>query len=109
MSLFVLKVKKGCKVMMVILFVFPGATISKEPKTTITAKPQIRNTQAELTKLVPTALRVKREQRQKVKKPGAEGFESAPQQPAHPAQKVTTGATKDDAYAQFMKEMAGLL
>lgn len=86
-----------------------GAIISKEPKTTITAKPQIRNTQAELTKLVPTALRVKREQRQKVKKPGAEGFESAPQQPAHTAQKATTGATKDDAYAQFMKEMAGLL
>ena len=36
-------------------------------------------------------------------------MEPMPQQLAQPAQKATTGATKDDAYAQFMKEMAGLL
>ena len=38
------------------LFFKTGATLSKEATATISAKPQLRNTQAELTKLVPTAL-----------------------------------------------------
>jgi len=89
-----------------------GATISKEPTATISAKPQLRNTQAELTKLVPTALRVKRDQpKNKAKlRPagvGPETPESILQQVSQP--KVAETATKDDAYALFMKEMQGLL
>lgn len=89
-----------------------GATISKEATATISAKPQLRNTQAELTKLVPTALRVKREQpksKAKLRPPGAvpETVESIPQQVSQP--KVAETGTKDDAYALFMKEMQGLL
>lgn len=92
-------------------FSFPGATISKEGTATISAKPQLRNTQAELTKLVPTALRIKRDQpknKAKLRSSGVaqETVDSIPQvsQP-----KVAETATKDDAYALFMKEMQGLL
>lgn len=88
-----------------------GATISKEGTATISAKPQLRNTQAELTKLVPTALRIKRDQpknKAKLRSSGVaqETVDSIPQvsQP-----KVAETATKDDAYALFMKEMQGLL
>ncbi|XP_020627908.1 WW domain-binding protein 11-like isoform X2 [Orbicella faveolata] len=89
-----------------------GATISKEATATISAKPQLRNTQAELTKLVPTALRVKRDQpknKPKLRPPGAdpEAVESIPQQVSQP--RVVETGTKDDAYALFMKEMQGLL
>jgi len=89
-----------------------GATISKEATATISAKPQLRNTQAELTKLVPTALRVKRDQpknKPKLRPPGAgpEAVESIPQQVSQP--RVAETGTKDDAYALFMKEMEGFL
>ena len=87
-----------------------SADVKKQGSAVISAKPQLRNTQAELTRLVPVALRVKREQpktnKQKVKSAIAEeGFRPAPS----PAQAVVAGATKDDAYAQFMKEMEVLL
>ena len=102
------------KLYITVLFFFfkTGATISKEATATISAKPQLRNTQAELTKLVPTALRVKREQpksKTKLRPPGAvpEIVESIPQQVSQP--KVAETGTKDDAYALFMKEMQGLL
>lgn len=89
-----------------------GPTISKEATATISAKPQLRNTQAELTKLIPTALRVKRDQPKSKAKlraaaAGPETDESVPQQVSQP--KVAETATKDDAYALFMKEMQGLL
>ena len=89
-----------------------GATIVKEPTATISAKPQLRNTQAELTKLIPTALRVKRDQpknKAKLRPPasGSETHETIPRQVSQP--KVAETATKDDAYALFMKEMQGLL
>ena len=91
---------------------FAGATISKEATATISAKPQLRNTQAELTKLIPTALRVKRDQpksKTKLRATGAgqETAENIPQQVSQP--KVAETGTKDDAYALFMKEMQGLL
>ena len=94
------------------LFFFTGAIISKEATATISAKPQLRNTQAELTKLVPTALRIKRDQpknKAKLRPPGAgpETVESIPQQVSQP--RVAETGTKDDAYAIFMKEMQGLL
>lgn len=89
-----------------------GATIVKEATATISAKPQLRNTQAELTKLIPTALRVKRDQpknKAKLRPPtsGSEPLETLPQQVSQP--KVAETGTKDDAYALFMKEMQGLL
>ncbi|KAL4715868.1 hypothetical protein ACJJTC_014600 [Scirpophaga incertulas] len=69
----------------------PGATIS--------AKPQIRNLSADVTRFVPSALRVKREDK-KVK-------------PIKPIQRMADvpkqAPSKDDAYMQFMKEMEGLL
>ncbi|CAH3166851.1 unnamed protein product [Porites evermanni] len=89
-----------------------GATIVKEATATISAKPQLRNTQAELTKLIPTALRVKRDQpknKAKLRPPtsGSEPLETLPRQVSQP--KVAETGTKDDAYALFMKEMQGLL
>ena len=89
-----------------------GATISKEATATISAKPQLRNTQAELTKLVPTALRVKREQpKNKAKlRPSGIASETVDIVSHNVTQtKAAETGTKDDAYALFMKEMQGLL
>ncbi|GBP95627.1 WW domain-binding protein 11 [Eumeta japonica] len=69
---------------------------------TISAKPQIRNLSADVTRFVPSALRVKRED--KKTKPGFKF--GIPQKPADTPKQVPT---KDDAYMQFMKEMEGLL
>lgn len=70
--------------------------------TTITAKPQIRNLSADVTRFVPSALRVKREDK-KPQKPKPFISEYSRHQ-----QKETT-SNKDDAYMQFMREMQGLL
>ena len=91
---------------------FSGA--SKQDSAVISAKPQLRNTQAELTRLVPVALRVKREQpktnKQKVKSAIAEeGFRPSPAPVDMRTGQVVSAPTKDDAYAQFMKEMEVLL
>ncbi|XP_047026929.1 WW domain-binding protein 11 [Helicoverpa zea] len=69
---------------------------------TISAKPQIRNLSADVTRFVPSALRVKRED--KKPKPGIKS--GAIQRPADIPKQVPS---KDDAYMQFMKEMEGLL
>lgn len=74
--------------------------------TTITAKPQIRNLSADVTRFVPSALRVKREDK-KVQKPKPYASEYSRQQQSEMA--PNKGATKDDAYMQFMREMQGLL
>lgn len=69
--------------------------------TTITAKPQIRNLSADVTRFVPSTLRVKREDKQRPKpKTFAQEFKQI---------ESNKGATKDDAYMQFMREMQGLL
>lgn len=86
----------------------------KQGSAVISAKPQLRNTQAELTRLVPVALRVKREQpktnKQKVKSAIAEeGFRPSPSPGNLNARQAVHPPTKDDAYAQFMKEMEILL
>ncbi|XP_041987497.1 WW domain-binding protein 11 [Aricia agestis] len=66
---------------------------------TISAKPQIRNLSADVTRFVPSALRVKREdKRSKIE------VKSIPR----PAD-IPKAPSKDDAYMQFMKEMEGLL
>lgn len=75
---------------------------SKDPKSaTITAKPQIRNLSADVTRFVPTTLRVKRDDSYKKPKP-QKMFQEIQKQ-------VNQGPTKDDAYLQFMNEMQGLL
>ncbi|XP_055847013.1 WW domain-binding protein 11 [Episyrphus balteatus] len=72
--------------------------------TTITAKPQIRNLSADVTRFVPSALRVKREDN---KRPQTK-IKQFTQEPK-PISEMNKGATKDDAYMQFMNEMQGLL
>ncbi|CAH1638817.1 unnamed protein product [Spodoptera littoralis] len=69
---------------------------------TISAKPQIRNLSADVTRFVPSALRVKRED--KKVKPGLKSG-TIQRQADMPKQLPS----KDDAYMQFMKEMEGLL
>ncbi|KAJ8713346.1 hypothetical protein PYW07_013716 [Mythimna separata] len=69
---------------------------------TISAKPQIRNLSADVTRFVPSALRVKRED--KKAKPGIKS--GAIQRTADIPKQLPS---KDDAYMQFMKEMEGLL
>ena len=60
-----------------------------------------RNLTADVTRFVPTALRVKRgEDKQMMRKQ---------EQPPKPELQPKPGATKDDAYSQFMREMEGLL
>ncbi|XP_067641787.1 WW domain-binding protein 11 isoform X2 [Eurosta solidaginis] len=72
--------------------------------TTITAKPQIRNLSADVTRFVPSTLRIKREE---TRKPGAKT--KILQEPSHLTAEANKAATKDDAYMQFMNEMQGLL
>ncbi|XP_071966014.1 uncharacterized protein [Antedon mediterranea] len=76
---------------------------------TIEAKPQLRNLQADVTRFMPTSLRVKRDAKTKSKTgktaPERNEIVVAP----IPKLAVTTAATKDDAYEQFMKEMENFL
>lgn len=80
-------------------------------KTTIEGKPQIRNLAVDVTRFLPTSLRVKRLDDKK--KPSAptnvvripERIVEPPSMP-RPVQQVKT---KDDAYMQFMQEMQSLL
>lgn len=67
---------------------------------TISAKPQIRNLSADVTRFVPSALRVKRED--KKSKPIKSNVHK-------PTDIPKQAPTKDDAYSQFMREMEGLL
>ncbi|CAJ0936203.1 unnamed protein product [Ranitomeya imitator] len=90
-----------------------GATIEKKATATISAKPQITNPKAEVTRFVPTALRVRRENKGAPVTAPAKKQEEEVVRPA-----VKTGPkagnpmpvqTKDDMYEAFMKEMEGLL
>jgi WW domain-binding protein 11 len=81
---------------------------------TIEAKPQIRHVIGDVTRFMPTALRVKREMKDakgQIIKPAVTaannpGKADESQLKAKPAVQVQT---KDDAYDTFMREMAGLL
>uniref|UniRef100_A0A0V0GAD7 Putative ww domain-binding protein 11 n=1 Tax=Triatoma dimidiata TaxID=72491 RepID=A0A0V0GAD7_TRIDM len=66
---------------------------------TIEAKAQIRNLTADVTRFVPTALRVKR----------TDDKPSRKQEQAPKVDMPKPQATQDDAYSQFMREMEGLL
>lgn len=75
---------------------------------TISAKPQIRNLSADVTRFVPSALRVKRED--KKQKPNATALvRELKQKEYNITQNAMAGHTKDDAYKQFMEEMEQLL
>ncbi|XP_062873129.1 WW domain-binding protein 11 [Trichomycterus rosablanca] len=91
---------------------------------TISAKPQIINPKSEVTRFVPTALRVRRDrpgpqapapvQRgpRREEERGGHGLKAMPM--ANPAKMGTTSAppsmkTKDQMYEAFMREMEGLL
>ncbi|KAM8718485.1 hypothetical protein ACLKA7_001656 [Drosophila subpalustris] len=78
--------------------------------TTITAKPQIRNLSADVTRFVPSTLRVKREdQRRAARTKHLAGASEAGERNVHAPPETHKPPTKDDAYLQFMNEMQGLL
>lgn len=73
--------------------------------TTIEAKPQIRNLAADVTRFLPTSLRVKRDDKKKSNNISRITERLPEAQPLRTMQPKT----KDDAYMQFMQEMEGLL
>ncbi|KAH8408973.1 hypothetical protein KR009_004714 [Drosophila setifemur] len=73
--------------------------------TTITAKPQIRNLSADVTRFVPSTLRVKRDDQRRTTRPKHLASDSG----HAPSESHSKPPTKDDAYMQFMNEMQGLL
>lgn len=76
----------------------------KDPKSaTITAKPQIRNLSADVTRFVPATLRVKRDE---PKRPKPKSY--IPETRRQPSQQQPQ-PTKDDAYQQFMSELQDFL
>lgn len=85
-----------------------NAPIQKDPKSaTITAKPQIKNLSADVTRFVPaTFLRIKRDE---PKKPKPRSYIQETQRQHALAIKQPQGPTKDDAYQQFMNELQDLL
>lgn len=84
-------------------------TIEKKAIATISAKPQITNPKAEITRFVPTALRVKRENKNQIPMKKGEEETVAPIKPIPKAAPAVSIQTKDDIYESFMKEMEGLL
>ncbi|KAM4652607.1 WW domain-binding protein 11 [Discoglossus pictus] len=90
-----------------------GATIEKKATATISAKPQITNPKAEVTRFVPTALRVRRENKGPAAATAQKKAEDEIVRPMPKAgPKLGTPVpvqTKDDMYEAFMKEMEGLL
>ncbi|RUS77480.1 hypothetical protein EGW08_014755, partial [Elysia chlorotica] len=91
----------------------PVAGSAGQSRVTIQAKPQIKSKMGDVTRFMPTALKVKREARDQKGRLRVTGKEEEPRmigaqalpQPAPAAQT----RTKDDAYDQFMKEMEGLI
>uniref|UniRef100_A0A2K5YMB4 WW domain binding protein 11 n=1 Tax=Mandrillus leucophaeus TaxID=9568 RepID=A0A2K5YMB4_MANLE len=91
-----------------------AATIEKKATTTISAKPQITNPKAEITRFVPTALRVCRENKRATAASQRKLEDNSPVPLAKAAPKSGPSVpvsvqTKDDVYEAFMKEMEGLL
>ncbi|KAJ8931185.1 hypothetical protein NQ314_015936 [Rhamnusium bicolor] len=76
---------------------------------TISAKPQIRNLSADVTRFVPSALRVKREDKKPKQNPSALVRELKQKEYNMHQNAISGHHTKDDAYKQFMQEMEQLL
>jgi len=83
----------------------PEADRKKKNTATIEAKPQIKHHLGDVTRFMPTTLRVKRDGQGKVKTGGRTGGKSDDQVKAVPG----PSQTKDDAYDTFMREMEGLI
>lgn len=77
----------------------------KQTTTTITAKPQIRNLSADVTRFVPTTLRAAKRDEPKRARPKP----YLPETRMMPTSSQNQQPSKDDAYKQFMKELGGLL
>ncbi|KAK2092762.1 WW domain-binding protein 11 [Saguinus oedipus] len=91
-----------------------AATIEKKATATISAKPQITNPKAEITLFVPTALRVRQENKVATAAPQrkSEDDSAVPLAKAAPKSGPSVPVsvkTKDDVYEAFIKEMEGLL
>ncbi|CAH1183025.1 unnamed protein product [Ceutorhynchus assimilis] len=77
---------------------------------TISAKPQIRNLSADVTRFVPSALRVKREEKKNGGKSVTSLVRELKQKEMNLNSQLQGGTrTKDDAYKRFMAEMEGLM
>ncbi|XP_062575854.1 WW domain-binding protein 11-like isoform X2 [Saccostrea cucullata] len=86
----------------------------KKNMATIEAKPQIKNLMGDVTRFMPTALKVKREGKDSKGRIRTHTKEEerrplSMSQMAAPAVTTAPTKTKDDAYDQFMKEMSDLL
>lgn len=83
----------------------------KKDAATISAKPQIKNPIGDVTRFMPTSLKVKRSAKDtKVKKAGTEDERHNVGVPVKQTPALQQpGKKKDDAYDQFMKEMENLL
>lgn len=80
----------------------------KKRSATIEAKPQIRSLNIDITRFMPTTLRVKREDKGK-RNPTKYDTNKEHTITTTKAAAPTSVPTKDDAYEQFLKEMEGLL
>lgn len=79
----------------------------KDPKSaTITAKPQIRNLSADVTRFVPSSLKNKRDE---PKRPKPRFNYQEQQRYAASAQQQQSKPTKDEAYNKFMSELKDLM
>ncbi|CAG9824161.1 unnamed protein product [Phaedon cochleariae] len=86
------------------------AESSTKQGATISAKPQIRNLSADVTRFVPSTLRVKREDKRPTRSAGALAREMRQKEMnMHRGMMAAGGHAKDDAYKQFMQEMEQLL
>lgn len=83
--------------------------LGKQQGATISAKPQIRNLSADVTRFVPSTLRVKREDKKAKSSSRAALVNELKQREMMAHVTIPKQQTKDDAYMQFMKEMQGLL
>lgn len=86
----------------------------KKNMATIEAKPQIKNLLGDVTRFMPTTLKVKREGKDakgriKIHSREEERRPLSLSQVAAPTVATVPTKTKDDAYDQFMKEMSDLL
>lgn len=89
----------------------PNSSGDDDKRLIIEAKPQLRSLSAELTKFMPTTLRIKREDKLKKgsTKTGMLGENKDPLSSTARSSAAVAAPTKDDTYEQFMKEMQGLI
>lgn len=86
----------------------PGPMNSQPVSAVISAQPQLRNMTAEVTKFMPTSLRVRRDQ-PKVTKPKLKLGQESTQQVSGRGIGSGGAQVQGDAYNTFMQEMQGLL